>query len=58
MIRWSDRIKRDIVPRVDCIFGMFSNHYEGHAPASANQMKRLLGLEAIDPDIGHQMSLF
>ena len=58
LIRWSDRIKRDILPEVNALFCMFNNHYEGHAPSSCNQMKRLLGLEAVDPDIGHQMSLF
>lgn len=58
LIKWSERLKKDILPRVDTLFGLFNNHYAGHAPTSCNQMKRLLGLDAVNPDIGKQMSLF
>jgi uncharacterized protein YecE (DUF72 family) len=41
------------------IFVLFSNFYEGHAPASANKLKVLLGLEYKDPALlEKQGSLF
>jgi len=41
------------------VFAYFSNFYEGHAPASANKLKRLLGLPVVEPDdLEHQPSLF
>jgi uncharacterized protein YecE (DUF72 family) len=41
------------------IFVYFSNFYEGHSPASANKLKRLLGQKTIDPsEIEKQGSLF
>jgi uncharacterized protein YecE (DUF72 family) len=41
------------------IFVYFSNFYEGHAPASVNKLKKLLGQEITDPgDMENQASLF
>jgi len=41
------------------VFILFSNFYEGHTPASANKMKRLLGLDLRDPEsLEKQPSLF
>jgi uncharacterized protein YecE (DUF72 family) len=41
------------------IYAYFSNFYEGHAPASANKLKRLLGQPVLDPsDLEDQPSLF
>ena len=31
------------------VYGYFNNHWAGHSPASANEMKRRLGLVAIEP---------
>ncbi len=31
------------------IYGYFNNHWAGHSPASANEMKRRLGLTVVDP---------
>jgi uncharacterized protein YecE (DUF72 family) len=31
------------------VFGYFNNHWAGHSPASANEMKRRLGLPFVDP---------
>jgi uncharacterized protein YecE (DUF72 family) len=31
------------------VYGYFNNHWAGHSPASANEMKRRLGLAAIEP---------
>jgi uncharacterized protein YecE (DUF72 family) len=56
--RWSRMIERmrENVPR---IFAYFSNFYEGHAPASANKLKRLLGQTAVEAaDLEDQPSLF
>ena len=35
--------------RVREVFGYFNNHWAGHSPASANEMKRRLGLVAVEP---------
>ncbi len=37
------------LPRVREAFGYFNNHWAGHSPASANEMKRRLGLLAVEP---------
>jgi len=37
------------VPEVREVFGYFNNHWAGHSPASAGEMKRRLGLGAPDP---------
>jgi uncharacterized protein YecE (DUF72 family) len=41
------------------IFAYFSNFYEGHAPASVNKLKKLLGQKTVDAsDLENQGSLF
>lgn len=41
------------------VYAYFSNFYQGHAPASANHLKRLVGQEPRDPDtLVKQPSLF
>ena len=37
------------LPKVREVFGYFNNHWAGHSPASANEMKRRLGLVPVDP---------
>jgi uncharacterized protein YecE (DUF72 family) len=45
--------------RVETVLAYFSNFYQGHAPASANHLKRLLGQSEADPDsLVKQPSLF
>ncbi len=45
--------------RLPHIYAYFSNYYEGHAPASANKLKRLLGQHVVGPeDLENQPSLF
>jgi uncharacterized protein YecE (DUF72 family) len=45
--------------RVADVYAYFSNYYEGHAPASANKLKRMLGQPVVDPtDLEDQPSLF
>jgi uncharacterized protein YecE (DUF72 family) len=56
--RWAEAIER-LRDRVAHVYAYFSNFYEGHAPASANKLKRLLGQEVVDPDeLEGQPSLF
>jgi uncharacterized protein YecE (DUF72 family) len=56
--RWSRAVER-LAERRLTVFAYFSNFYEGHAPASANKLKRLLGQEVIEPDeLENQPSLF
>jgi len=45
---WEAALKR-VIPEVREVFGYFNNHWAGHSPASANEMKRRLGLAPIDP---------
>jgi uncharacterized protein YecE (DUF72 family) len=56
--RWAAAIER-LRARVPAVFAYFSNFYEGHAPASANKLKRLLGEPTVGPeDLENQPSLF
>ncbi len=55
---WAEALER-LARRVPEVFAYFSNFYEGHAPASANKLKRLLGQEIVTPDeLEDQPSLF
>jgi uncharacterized protein YecE (DUF72 family) len=55
---WSKLIVR-LAERVPLVFAYFSNFYEGHAPASANKLKRLLGQTVVEAaDLEDQPSLF
>jgi len=45
---WEPDIRRAL-PEVREVYGYFNNHWAGHSPASANEMKRRLGLVAVDP---------
>lgn len=55
---WSKMIAR-LAERVTHTFAYFSNFYEGHAPASANKLKRLLGQRVVEAaDLEDQPSLF
>src|SRR5438270_897797 len=56
--KWAAAIER-LRERVPQVFAYFSNFYEGHAPASANKLKRLLGQDTVEPeDLENQPSLF
>ncbi|HEX8145153.1 MAG TPA: DUF72 domain-containing protein [Pyrinomonadaceae bacterium] len=55
---WQELIE-SLCERVSDVYAYFSNYYEGHAPASANNLKRLLGQPIVDPaDMEDQPSLF
>lgn len=55
---WRDLIAR-LCERSLEVFAYFSNFYEGHAPASANKLKRLLGQAMVEAkDLEDQPSLF
>jgi uncharacterized protein YecE (DUF72 family) len=44
---------------VDVVYAYFSNFYQGHAPASANYLRRLVGQRPVDPEsLVEQPSLF
>ena len=45
---WQVELER-VRPEVREVFGYFNNHWAGHSPAAANEMKRRLGLGPIDP---------
>jgi uncharacterized protein YecE (DUF72 family) len=44
-----ERDLRRVLPDVREVFGYFNNHWAGHSPASANEMKRRLGLLPLEP---------
>ncbi|HKS29241.1 MAG TPA: DUF72 domain-containing protein [Pyrinomonadaceae bacterium] len=55
---WSETITK-IRGRTKEVFAYFSNFYEGHAPASANKLKRLLGQQPVEASsLDDQPSLF
>jgi uncharacterized protein YecE (DUF72 family) len=55
---WSNLIAR-LTKRVSHVYAYFSNFYEGHAPSSANKLKRLLGQPTVEAaDLEDQPSLF
>jgi uncharacterized protein YecE (DUF72 family) len=55
---WREAITRLCVRGAD-VYAYFSNYYEGHAPASANKLKQLLGQETVAPaELARQSSLF
>ena len=55
---WREAITR-LCARGSTVYVYFSNYYEGHAPASANKLKRLLGQAVVMPaELTDQPSLF
>jgi uncharacterized protein YecE (DUF72 family) len=55
---WREAIMR-LAARGTDVFAYFSNYYEGHAPASARKLQRLLGQTTVAPDeLADQPSLF
>lgn len=55
---WAEAVRR-LSERVADVYVYFSNFYEGHAPASANKLKRLLGQRTLNPaELEDQPSLF
>lgn len=45
--QWENSLRRAL-PEVREVYGYFNNHWAGHSPASANEMKRRLGLAPVD----------
>ncbi|MBD0373064.1 MAG: DUF72 domain-containing protein [Pyrinomonadaceae bacterium] len=55
---WYEKIS-ELRARTSEVFAYFSNFYEGHAPASANKLKRLLGQDVVEASsLEDQPSLF
>jgi uncharacterized protein YecE (DUF72 family) len=55
---WHEKIM-ELRTRTSEVFAYFSNFYEGHAPASANKLKRLLGQDVVTASsLEDQPSLF
>ena len=56
--KWAAAVER-LRERGRAVYAYFSNFYEGHAPASANKLKRLLGEPIVGPEeLENQPSLF
>jgi uncharacterized protein YecE (DUF72 family) len=54
---WAEVLRR--VARTREVFGFFNNHFAGHSPASARELQRLLGQQAVEPEtLRGQRSLF
>ena len=55
---WVEAIQR-LRARVNTIFGYVSNHFAGHAPASARMIQERLGQVPVPPErLGDQLLLF
>ena len=55
---WAEALRR-LASRASNVYAYFSNFYEGHAPASANALKRHLGHPTVSPaELDNQPSLF
>ena len=55
---WAEALRR-LAARTSNVYAYFSNFYEGHAPASANALKRRLGQQTVSPaELDTQQSLF
>jgi uncharacterized protein YecE (DUF72 family) len=55
---WAEALRR-LAARASHVYAYFSNFYEGHAPASANALKRHLGQPTVSPaELDNQPSLF
>lgn len=55
---WAEGVER-LAAKVGVIFGYFNNHYQGHSPASCNELKQLVGLPTRSPtELISQPSLF
>ncbi len=55
---WAEALRR-LASRAPRVYAYFSNFYEGHAPASANALKRHLGQPVVSPaELDNQPSLF
>jgi uncharacterized protein YecE (DUF72 family) len=55
---WAEVVARQS-ERASRVYAYFSNFYEGHAPASANRLKRLLSQPTVEPsEMESQPSLF
>lgn len=48
-LAWLAETIAELAPGLQRIFVYVNNHYAGHAPATVNQLKELLGLPTIDP---------
>ena len=55
---WAAALK-PLAEQVDVVYGYFSNQFQGHAPGSARQMQRLLGIDPVEPSmLREQAELF
>jgi uncharacterized protein YecE (DUF72 family) len=53
------RALQALAERVGTVYGYFNNQYQGHGPESARAMQRLLGLDAVAPELlQEQVELF
>lgn len=44
--------------QVSAVYGFFNDDFSGHAPASANRLKRIIGLPVVKRDLPKQLNLF
>jgi uncharacterized protein YecE (DUF72 family) len=48
-----------LAERVSTVYGYFNNHFQGHSPASARTLQRLLGQRPVEPgELADQGELF
>lgn len=55
---WAEFISK-LCRRINIVYGYFDNYYQGHSPATCNELKRRLGQPVVEPDaLITQPSLF
>lgn len=55
---WAPRLVK-LAARVGAVYGYFNNHFQGHSPASARAMQKLLDQRAVAPsELADQVELF
>jgi uncharacterized protein YecE (DUF72 family) len=48
-----------LAERVSQVHGYFNNHFQGHSPASARALQRLVGQRPVEPaELAEQVELF
>jgi len=55
---WAPRLAA-LASRVSTVYGYFNNHFQGHSPASARTLQKILGQQPVEPDqLAEQPELF
>lgn len=57
-LKWWQKRTVEIAPKIKTFYGFFNDDYSGHAPATCNQFKSMLGLQIVKLEPPKQERLF